>query len=232
MSKPLINIAIDGHSSCGKSTIAKSLAKYLGYKYLDTGAMYRGVTLYSMRKGLWNGDEPDREKLAHSLDDIRLDFRNVGGSNHLFLNGEDVEEEIRGMEVSRRVSPIATIPEVRAHLVRLQQEIARPRGVVMDGRDVGTVILPDAELKLFITASPEVRAQRRFDELRAKGMDVKYDEIYQNVITRDHIDSTREVGPLKQAEDALFIDNSDLTIEEQDRLIRDLVATRLSELSC
>lgn len=214
-----INIALDGHSSCGKSTMAKVLAKRIGYTYIDTGAMYRGVTLFSIQNNLWDGDKPLVDEIVRRLDDITLRFKTDGGENRLLLNGEDVEDQIRGMEVSNKVSPISTIAEVRAFLVKQQQEMATEKGVVMDGRDIGTVVLPDAELKVFVTASAKVRAQRRYDELRALGKEVTYDEVYQNVVTRDRIDSTREASPLKQAEDAVLLDNSDLTRDEQNEIL-------------
>lgn len=214
-----INIALDGHSSCGKSTMAKVLAKRIGYTYIDTGAMYRGVTLFSIQNNLWDGDMPLVDEIVRRLDEITLRFKTDGGVNRLLLNGEDVEDQIRGMEVSNKVSPISTIAEVRAFLVKQQQEMATEKGVVMDGRDIGTVVLPDAELKVFVTASPEVRAQRRFDELKSLGKDVTYDEVYQNVVTRDRIDSTREASPLKQADDAVLLDNSDLKRDEQNEIL-------------
>ena len=214
-----INIALDGHSSCGKSTMAKVLAKRIGYTYIDTGAMYRGVTLFSIQNNLWDGEKPLVDEIVRRLDDITLRFKTDGGENRLLLNGEDVEDQIRGMEVSNKVSPISTIAEVRAFLVKQQQEMATEKGVVMDGRDIGTVVLPDAELKVFVTASAKVRAQRRYDELRALGKEVTYDEVYQNVVTRDRIDSTREASPLKQAEDAVLLDNSDLTRDEQNEIL-------------
>ncbi|SPY34598.1 Cytidylate kinase [Porphyromonas cangingivalis] len=214
-----INIALDGHSSCGKSTMAKVLAKRIGYTYIDTGAMYRGVTLFSIQNNLWDGEKPLVDEIVRRLDDITLRFKTDGGENRLLLNGEDVEDQIRGMEVSNKVSPISTIAEVRAFLVKQQQEMATEKGVVMDGRDIGTVVLPDAELKVFVTASAKVRAQRRYDELRALGKEVTYDEVYQNVVTRDRIDSTREASPLKQAEDAVLLDNSDLTRDQQNEIL-------------
>lgn len=214
-----INIALDGHSSCGKSTMAKVLAKRIGYTYVDTGAMYRGVTLFSIQNNLWDGDVPLVDEIVDRLSEITLRFKTDGGVNRLLLNGEDVEDQIRGMEVSNKVSPISTIAEVRAFLVKQQQEMAIEKGVVMDGRDIGTVVLPDAELKVFVTASPEVRAQRRFDELKGLGKEVTYDEVYQNVVTRDRIDSTREASPLKQADDAVLLDNSNLTRDEQDEIL-------------
>jgi len=212
-----IIIAIDGHSSCGKSTMAKSLAQELGYVYIDSGAMYRVVTLYALRNGLINNGVPDIEKLIEELKNIIITFKwdELAGKNTTFLNGENVEEEIRRLEVSQNVSPISTIAEVRREMVRQQRENGKNKGIVMDGRDIGTVVFPDAELKIFMTASPEIRAQRRFDELKQKGVDVDFAEILQNVEGRDQIDSTREVSPLKKAEDALVLDNSNLTREQQ-----------------
>lgn len=223
-----INIAIDGHSSCGKSTIAKRLASDLGYTYIDTGAMYRGVTLYTIRHNYWlQNHQPDTPAVVEALDDITLSFEKVGDSQHLFLNGEDVESEIRGMTVSNHVSPISTIPEVRTHLVAQQQQMAQLKGVVMDGRDVGTTVLPDAELKIFVTASPEVRAERRYNELTAKGDPVTYEEVLQNITDRDRIDTTRATSPLRRADDALLLDNSDLTLEQQQRWVMEQVRNAL-----
>lgn len=222
-----INIALDGYSSCGKSTIAKRLARSLGYTYVDTGAMYRGVTLYSLREGLWEDDQPMISEIVKRLPEIELRFAIYPDGQHLLLNGEDVEREIRGMEVSEHVSPIATIPEVREALTEQQRAMARDRGVVMDGRDVGTTILPDAELKIFVTARPEVRAQRRFDELTAKGEQVTYEAIYENVCERDRIDTTREVSPLRKADDAVILDNSEMTLDEQQVWVEEQVRERL-----
>ena len=222
-----INIALDGYSSCGKSTIAKRLARSLGYTYVDTGAMYRGVTLYALREGLFSGHEPMVEEIARRLPEIELRFAIHPDGQHLLLNDEDVEREIRGMEVSEHVSPVATIPEVRSALTRQQQAMARQKGVVMDGRDVGTTILPDAELKIFVTARPEVRARRRFDELTAKGESVTFDSVLANVRERDRIDSGRAVSPLRQAEDALVLDNSDMTVDQQQAWVEDRVRERL-----
>ena len=225
-----INIALDGFSSCGKSTIAKKLAKQLGYTYIDTGAMYRGMTLFSMREGLWEGNQVNLDKLLSRMDEAKLSFEQVDGAQHLFLNGEDVEKEIRTMEVSNLVSPISTIPEVRKYLVAQQKAFAKAKGVVMDGRDVGTVIMPDAELKIFLTASPEVRAQRRYDELIAKGDKVTFEEVLENLTTRDRIDSTRAVDPLKQADDAVLLDNSNLTLDEQQKVVVRMVEDKINEL--
>ena len=227
MTDSKINIALDGYSSCGKSTIAKRLARSLGYTYVDTGAMYRGVTLYALREGLFSGEEPMVEEIIRRLPRIEMRFAIYPDGQHLLLNGEDVEREIRGMEVSEHVSPIATIPEVRAALTRQQQDMAKEKGVVMDGRDVGTTILPDAELKIFVTARPEVRARRRFDELTAKGESVTYDSVLANVQERDRIDSGRAVSPLRQAEDALVLDNSDMTLDQQQAWVEDRVRERL-----
>lgn len=227
MTDSKINIALDGYSSCGKSTIAKRLARSLGYTYVDTGAMYRGVTLYALREGLFSGEEPMVEEIIRRLPRIEMRFAIYPDGQHLLLNGEDVEREIRGMEVSEHVSPIATIPEVRAALTRQQQDMAKEKGVVMDGRDVGTTILPDAELKIFVTARPEVRARRRFDELTAKGESVTYDSVLANVRERDRIDSGRAVSPLRQAEDALILDNSDMTLDQQQAWVEERVRERL-----
>lgn len=212
-----IVIAIDGHSSCGKSTMAKSLARRLGYIYIDSGAMYRAVTLYSLRNSWITNGQPDTEKVIGGLKDIKITFRwdNESEKNTTFLNGENIEEEIRKLEVSQNVSPISTIAEVRHEMVRQQRENGKNKGIVMDGRDIGTVVFPDAELKIFMTASPEIRAQRRFLELKEKGLEVDFDEILANVEERDKIDSTRKVSPLKKADDALVLDNSNLTRKKQ-----------------
>ena len=213
-----ITIAIDGFSSCGKSTMAKMLAKEVGYIYVDTGAMYRAVTLFAMRNGMIapNGDV-DRDALKAKMDALHVEFKlnPQTGKAETYLNGENVEHEIRGMEVSAHVSAIAAIDFVRTALGAQQQRMGHDKGIVMDGRDIGTVVFPDAELKVFVTASAEVRAQRRFDELVGKGMKANYDEILHNVQERDYIDSHREVSPLRKAEDAIELDNGQLTIAEQ-----------------
>lgn len=219
-----ITIAVDGFSSCGKSTMAKALAKRVGYIYVDTGAMYRSVTLFAMREGLISkcadSDEIviDEESLKARMDDIVISFRlhEETGLPETYLNGECVEREIRTIEVSNFVSPIATLGFVREAMVSQQQRMGVEGGVVMDGRDIGTVVFPNAELKIFVTASAEVRAQRRYDELKAKGMPADYEEILKNVQERDYIDSHREIAPLRQADDALLLDNSEMTIAEQD----------------
>lgn len=213
-----IVIAIDGHSSCGKSTMAKDLASKIGYTYIDTGAMYRAVTLYALRHGFFAADGTlDTEALRASMDDIVISFRFNEQTRRpdTYLNGECVEGEIRGMAVSSFVSPIATVGFVREAMVAQQQRMGTEKGIVMDGRDIGTVVFPDAELKVFVTASAEVRAQRRYDELKAKGDEASFEEILANVKERDRIDSSREISPLKQADDALLLNNSHMTIPEQ-----------------
>ena len=213
-----IVIAIDGYSSCGKSTMAKNLARQLGYVYVDTGAMYRAVTLYALRHQLFKADgEVDAASLQQAMPDIRISFQFNAqtGKPDTYLNDELVEQEIRTMQVSERVSKIAALPFVRTALVAQQQRMGGDKGIVMDGRDIGTVVFPHAELKIFVTASAEVRAQRRYDELQLKGMPARYDDILKNVQERDYIDSHREVSPLRKADDAIELDNSNLTIDEQ-----------------
>lgn len=213
-----ITIAIDGFSSCGKSTMAKDLAREIGYIYVDTGAMYRSVTLFAMRNGMFNADGSIKtEELKQRMDEINISFRlnSETGRPDTYLNGELVEKEIRTMEVSSHVSPIAALPFVREALVAQQQAMGKEKGIIMDGRDIGTVVFPDAELKIFVTASAEVRAQRRYDELKAKGMPADFDDILKNVKERDYIDSHREVSPLREADDAIELDNSNMTIAEQ-----------------
>lgn len=212
-----ITIAIDGFSSCGKSTMAKDLARELGYIYIDSGAMYRAVTLYSMENGIFNGDAIDTEKLRKAIKDIRISFRPnpETGRPDTYLNGVNVENKIRTMGVSSKVSPISTLDFVREAMVAQQQEMGKEKGIVMDGRDIGTTVFPDAELKIFVTATPEVRAQRRYDELKAKGQEGSFEEILENVKQRDDIDQNRKVSPLRKAEDALLLDNTELSIEEQ-----------------
>ena len=213
-----ITIAIDGFSSCGKSTMAKDLAKEIGYIYVDTGAMYRSVTLFALRHKLFNADGTIREReLQEQMKDINISFQlnKTTGRPDTYLNGENVENDIRTMEVSSHVSPIATLSFVREALVAQQQRMGAEKGIVMDGRDIGTVVFPKAELKIFVTASAEVRAQRRYDELKAKGMDADYADILKNVEERDYIDSHRATSPLRKADDAIELDNSNLTIAEQ-----------------
>ena len=212
-----ITIAIDGHSSCGKSTMAKDLAREVGYVYVDTGAMYRCVTLYALRHGLFTADGINEEELRRQMPNIHISFKFNAetGRPDTYLNGELVERDIRTMEVSNHVSPIATLGFVREAMVAQQQLMGQGGGVVMDGRDIGTVVFPHAELKVFVTASAEVRAQRRYDELKQKGMEADYEDILKNVQERDYIDSHRAVSPLRQAPDALLLDNSQMTIAEQ-----------------
>ncbi|WP_370455907.1 (d)CMP kinase [uncultured Rikenella sp.] len=222
--KKKIIIAIDGYSSCGKSTFAKAVAAKLGYIFIDTGAMYRAVTLFAMRNGLTD----DPEALAERLPEVRIDFRFDPETGHsdVYLNDENVETEIRRIDVSNRVSGVSSIPAVRAKLVAMQQEMGRRKGVVMDGRDIGTMVFPEAELKIFMTADPRVRAERRYKELIAKGEEVSLAEIERNIRERDRQDETRAVSPLRRAADAVVLDNSGMTVEEQMRWI-DL---RLAEL--
>jgi len=227
-----ITIAIDGHSSCGKSTMAKDLARKVGYIYVDTGAMYRSVTLFALRNGLFNDDGTIREQqLEERMGDINITFQlnEETGRPDTYLNGECVEQEIRSLEVSNHVSPIAALPFVRMAMVAQQQLMGQGGGVVMDGRDIGTVVFPDAELKVFVTASAEVRAQRRYDELKQKGMEADYDDILKNVQERDYIDSHREVSPLRQADDALLLDNSNMTIPEQNEWLLERFNERTAE---
>ncbi len=224
-----ITIAIDGFSSTGKSTLAKSLAKSLSYVYIDTGAMYRAVTLYAMRKGFISEGHFDKEALIESLPSIELHFEYnpVRGFAEVYLNQSNVEDVIRTLEVSRFVSQIAEVPEVRRKLVEQQQNLGKSKGVVMDGRDIGTVVFPDAELKIFMTASPEIRAQRRFDELVVKDASIKFEDVFKNVVDRDKIDTTRADSPLIMAEDAVEVDNSNLTREEQFDLILELAQNKI-----
>lgn len=213
-----ITIAIDGFSSCGKSTMAKDLAREVGYIYVDTGAMYRAVTLFAMRNDVFDAEgNIDETSLKALLPDVKLTFQlnNETKLPEVCLNGENVERYIRTLEVSQHVSPIAALPFVREKLVEQQQAMGNEKGIVMDGRDIGTVVFPNAELKIFVTASAEIRAQRRFKELETKGMPADFDEILQNVEQRDYIDTHRETSPLRQADDALVLDNSHLTIAEQ-----------------
>ena len=211
--QPII-VAIDGYSSCGKSTIAKALAKYAGYTYVDTGAMYRAVALYAQRIGIANPESGYTDLLAQ-LDNIRIDFIQTPEGQHVTLNGEDVESSIRTLEIGNLASQISTIKEVRAFLVAQQQAMGEKKGIVMDGRDIGTVVFPNAELKLFLTASPEVRAERRFKELQAKGENPVWEDVLADVNDRDYRDTHRAESPLRQAEDAVVVDNSQMSREEQ-----------------
>lgn len=224
-----ITIAIDGFSSTGKSTLAKQVAKKLGYVYVDTGAMYRAVTLYAMQNGLIDEFEFNKAELINKLPTIQLKFvfNPQLGFAEMFLNDSNVEKQIRTLEVSSFVSQVAEVSEVRAMLVKLQKQMGKDKGVVMDGRDIGTVVFPDAEIKLFMSARADVRAQRRFDELSEKGQLVSYDRVLENVLQRDHIDTTREDSPLVKANDAIEIDNSELTREEQFEKVMQIIQTKL-----
>ena len=228
-----INIAIDGVSSSGKSTMAKDLAKIIGYIYIDSGAMYRAVTLYCLQNELINDDNSiDEEKLKAQLPNIHIHFElnPETGRPDTYLNGQNVEKEIRGMEVSRLVSPVSAIGFLRKEMVKQQQEMSLKKGVVMDGRDIGTVVFPDAELKLFITASPEIRAQRRMDELRGRGNnDTSYEEVLKNIKYRDHHDSNRAESPLRKADDAIELDNSTVNIEQQLQWAVDMYHKKIGE---
>lgn len=213
-----IRVAIDGYSSTGKSTMAKALARTIGYRYIDSGAMYRAVTLYAFLHGMINIGTIDEKRIVSSLPEIRIGFELDSDSSQITtLNGRNVEREIRGIEISQLVSKVAAIPEVREAMVAQQRKLGENGGIVMDGRDIGTTVFPTAELKVFVTASAEVRAQRRFDELRKKGENVSYDKILQNVKERDHLDETRSVSPLRMADDALLLDNTDMSTDEQNQ---------------
>ena len=217
MTRKKIVIAIDGYSSCGKSTLAKSLARKLGYIFIDSGAMYRAVTLYAIRNNWISEEKIDREAIISGTNDIHITFRfdPEKEKNTTFLNGEDIEDEIRQPPVSQFVSPVSTIREVREAMVRLQQQMGEHKGIVMDGRDIGTVVFPHAELKIFMTADPEIRAQRRYLELKSKGLDVSMEDVRNNIRQRDRIDQSREESPLRQAADAIVLDNSHMTPQEQ-----------------
>ena len=220
-----ITIAIDGFSSTGKSTLAKQLAKHLGYVYVDTGAMYRAVAFFAMQNGYISKDFFDKQTLINSLSFIKLHFvfNSELGFAEMYLNDSNIEKDIRTLEVSNFVSLVAEVSEVRAKLVEQQQEMGKEKGIVMDGRDIGTVVFPDAELKIFMTASAETRAQRRFDELNEKGQEVSYEQVLKNVVDRDYIDTHRDDSPLRMADDAIEIDNSYLTKDEQFNAVLEMV---------
>lgn len=225
-----ITIAIDGYSSTGKSTVAKQLADFLGYVYVDSGAMYRAVALFAMENGIISKDHFDVEKLKRSLPSIKLSFKKQSNWNtaHIFLNGRDVENQIRTLEVSEFVSPIATIHEVRVKLVDQQQKMSLEKGVVMDGRDIGTVVFPNAELKIFMSASAKQRAERRYNELIERGNMVEFDAVLRNIEERDLIDTTRDDSPLRKAADAIALDNSEMNIEDQFQTILQLAKDRIA----
>ncbi len=229
---PKIIVAIDGYSSSGKSTMAKRLAHAVGYRYVDSGAMYRAVTLYAMEHGMIGPDgQPDVDRLSAALPDIHIDFKVTPDGQRTMLNGVDVEERIRSLEVSNNVSPVSAIKAVRRALTDAQQAYGLDGGIVMDGRDIGTAVFPDAALKVFVNASAETRARRRFEELKAKGLNPEYDEVLANVRERDHIDSTRKESPLRCADDAVRLDNSEMTLQQQDDFLLALFKERIAELS-
>ena len=233
MEKKLITIAIDGFSSSGKCTMAKVLAKNIGYAYIDTGAMYRAVTLYCIDNGLIDSDNVNTAQLEKKINDIAISFSvdPETGASVTMLNGKNVEKEIRDMRVSGKVSVVAAIPFVRRALVKQQQQMGDSKGIVMDGRDIGTVVFPNAEMKVYVDASPETRAQRRFDELKAKGdASITYEEVLENVKYRDHLDQTREESPLRKAEDAIVLDNSHMTPDEQNKWLLDLYNSIINRL--
>ena len=233
MEKKLITIAVDGFSSSGKSTMAKVLAKNIGYAYIDTGAMYRAVTLYCLNNGLIDGDAVNTDLLEKEIDNIEISFsvNPENGSSQTMLNGVNVESEIRDMRVSGKVSIVAAIPFVRRALVKQQQKMGESKGIVMDGRDIGTVVFPNAEMKVYVDASAETRAQRRYDELKAKGDDTTtYEEVLEIVKYRDHLDQTREESPLRKADDAVVLDNSHMTREEQNQWMLDLYNSIVEKL--
>jgi len=229
--KKKIIVAIDGYSSCGKSTVAKEIAKRLNYIFIDSGAMYRAVTLFCLREGLIAAGEINLQELSRKLPSIRITFRTNPATLHndIFLNGENEEVEIRQLEVAQHVSQVAAIAEVRQLLVAQQQEMGRSKGIVMDGRDIGTVVFPNAELKIFMTADPRIRAQRRYDEMIGKKERVDFEEILKNITERDRFDETREESPLRKAEDAIILDNSYMTREEQFEWILEKVNDIISE---
>ena len=224
-----ITIAIDGYSSCGKSTLAKSLAKNMGYHYVDTGAMYRCVTLYALDNGMISNGEVDAKMLIQCLSEISISFQSQVGSDtsESYLNGLNVEETIRGMRISNHVSKVSVIKEVREKLVEMQQGMGRDKGVIMEGRDIGTVVFPDAELKVFMTASLNIRVQRRYEEMISKGLEVSLEEVKENVLSRDYEDTHRTESPLLQAKDAIVLDNSELTEEDQLNVVLKLIEERI-----
>ena len=227
-----INIAIDGHSSCGKSTIAKGLAKALNFIYIDSGSMYRAVTYFALQSDMIEFEQVKETELLQSLSKIQIGFKEVNGEQHTLLNGEDIEFEIRGIEVSKHVSQVARIPAVRKHLVIQQKELGKNKGVVMDGRDIGTVVFPGAKVKFYVTADAAVRAQRRFDEMKEKGYnDISLEMIKQNIEERDFMDTHRKVSPLVQASDAILMDTSNLTQSEQLNMAIEIVNTKIAALS-
>jgi len=229
--KKKIIIAIDGYSSCGKSTFARTIARELDYIYIDSGAMYRAVTLYSIRNGLIRDGIPDRAAIISKLDDVNIEFvfNPDIGEFETFLNSENIEKEIRSIEVSSHVSAVSKIPEVRIRMVALQRQIGVLKGIVMDGRDIGTVVFPDAELKIFMTASVDIRAKRRYDELLGKGIRIDFRDVRENIVSRDITDENRDISPLRRADDAVVLDNSRMTVEEQMIWVRSLIERKINE---
>jgi len=221
-----IVIALDGFSSCGKSTFAKTIAKRFNYKYIDSGAMYRAVTYLCLKHNAVNKNSINTNILGDLLNDVKIDFKIIDGNQYTFINDVNVEKEIRTIEISQSVSLVSANGDVREKLVEMQQKFGEDKGIVMDGRDIGTAVFPNAELKIFMTADPKVRAQRRYDELIAKGDDVNYDEIEENIVSRDYQDQNREISPLRKADDAIVLDNTYMTPEEQiiwlDKIIAEL----------
>lgn len=223
-----IIVAIDGFSSCGKSTMAKNLAREANYIYIDTGAMYRAVSLYCLRNGWMTENDMDIDSINNNISNIKLEFAyNTNGNADIYLNGENVESQIRTLEVANGASRVSTLAAVRTELVRQQQLMGTKKGIVMDGRDIGTVVFPDAELKIFLTASPEIRAKRRMDELTAKGENVSYEDVLANVVERDHRDQNRTESPLRKADDAIEIDNSDLSTDQQQQILMNLFLQKI-----
>lgn len=230
-SKPSITIAIDGYSSSGKSSMAKALARTIGYRYIDSGAMYRAVTLYAMRHNMISPDGIVNERaLINALPQITIDFNVDNYNQRTLLNGEDVENEIRQMGVSSNVSPVAAIPAVRHALVAMQQKMGESKNIVMDGRDIGTTVFPDAEMKIFVNASAETRARRRYIELAEKGIETTYEAVLENVVGRDYIDENRAESPLRRADDAIDLDNSNMSIEQQNKWLLDLYNSIIAKL--
>lgn len=220
-----LTIAIDGYSSCGKSTFAKAVAKELGYLYIDSGAMYRAVTLFCMRKGLVNRDAADRRGIVAEIENINIDFvfNPAIGEYETYLNSENVEREIRSMEVTSYVSLVSQVPEIRTRMVELQRQMGISKGIVMDGRDIGTVVFPEADIKIFMTASVDIRAKRRFDELKGKGIVAEFEDIKNNIVARDIADENRDISPLRRADDAIVLDNSRMTVRQQMSWIKDII---------
>ncbi|HUS87624.1 MAG TPA: (d)CMP kinase [Bacteroidales bacterium] len=230
MNKRLL-IAIDGYSSCGKSSFAKLIASEMNYIFIDSGAMYRAVTLFCLRNGLIDGEDIKMDDLVNSLPGITIEFIYNPDSDQYetHLNGENVENEIRSIEVSKHVSRVSIVKEVRNTMVEMQRKIGMYKGIVMDGRDIGTVVFPDADIKIFMTATPEIRAKRRYDELIAKGVSISFEEIKRNVIERDRIDSGREISPLRKADDAILLDNSNMSLKEQMGWFMEIINNRINE---